>query len=141
MLISGLSKTSQTWIQTFSKENYFNRFILFAYSQNINPFDCDAKCVAKFLLNCVAVLNRASVVFERRSLLNDVVKSIESLQKKTFENVGLKLSESPEVVELLELVESVDCGFDSKIGSNCHREEVFELTPNCKYLKYVLVTK
>ena len=141
-MISGVSKTAQQRIKSSkTTEGVFPRFILFCESQEFetNPFNCKAKSVAKFLKECVVVLNQKSVVFERRSLLEDVVKTIEKVQKKTFENVVPKLSESAEIIEFLDVVESVDLGFDSKLGSPSHRDVVLELTADCKYWKYIQV--
>jgi hypothetical protein len=44
------------------------------------------------------------------------------------------------VSDFLAVVDSVDCGFDAKVGTNSDQEDILDLTPDCKYVKYVQVT-
>ncbi len=123
--------------QLWCNESVFNRFILFCQraENNINPFECDARSVAEFLKDCVTQLNGNSTIFPKRALLREIVVTIEFYQKTSWETPPLLKSEL--VLKILKIASSIDLGVDTLLGTLSHRDLVLELTPPCRYLKYV----
>jgi len=110
---------------------------------NINPFECDEEIVAEFLKNCVMLLNGNSMNFPRRPLLREIVNTIESYQKTTWDTSDGSqkqsgaLLNSKHVSEVLKVAASIDLGIDTLLGTMSHRDLVLTLTPPCRYNKYV----
>ena len=130
--------------QLWCNESVFNRFILFCQraANTINPFECDEESVAEFLKDCITQLNGNSTIFPRSPLLREIVVTIESYQKTTWDNSYGDTSDgallnSKRVSEMLAVAASVDLGVDTLLGTLSDRDLVLQLTPACKYLKYV----
>ena len=52
-----------------------------------------------------------------------------------------KISESDEVLQFLEVAWSLDLGIDSIVGSFDRQDQILDLTPDCKYIKYAKTKK
>ena len=112
-------------------ESYFNKFILFCCGHGFYPFKYDASVVVAFAKDCVHDLNKASAVFRRHDVIVSVLRGVDLL-------LQADLLVQPEIVELLDVIQSLDHGFDSKLGTKTHRAEILELMPLCKYTKHAL---
>ena len=74
------------------------------------------------------------MVFERLDIVSEILSELDIIFQEN-------LLDLPEVLDLIDIIESVDYGFDSKLGSKTHRDETLELMPDCKYTKFVLKHK
>ena len=81
-------------------------------------------------------------MFPVHRILSTVVQTIESYQKAIYDPDDVKkISESDEVVQFLDVARSLDLGVDSLVGSFDRQDQILDLTPDCKYIKYAKTKK